>query len=162
MRAKITAVVMVLAGAALAQAPAAYRPKPAGNLKQVMRSVPLPQSNIIFDAQTKAPADEMAWKDVENAAIAIGETANLIMIPGRLLSSGRPVPLQNADFVKFAQALVPAGQACYKAAQMKSQDGITNCADTLTEACANCHDVYRDRPQPAPAKPAQGKGGKKE
>jgi hypothetical protein len=161
MHAKVTAVLMVVAGVALAQAPAAYRPKPVGNLKQVMRSVPLPNSNIIFDAQTKAPADDMAWKDVENAAIAISETANLITIPGRLLSSGRPVPLQNADYNKFAAALVPAGQSCYKAAQMKSQDAIMNCADTLTEACANCHDVYRDRPQPAPAK-QQTKGGKKE
>ena len=154
----------VSAGALLAQAPATYRARPVGNLKQVMRSIPLPASNLIFDAQTKKPADDMAWQDLENASMAIAETANLITMAGRLRSNGQPVPVQNADWNKFAQGLVAAAQTCYKAAQMKSQEALGNgCADQLTEACANCHDVYRDRPQPPPAKPAkQLKQNKKE
>lgn len=163
MRTRIAAVLFVLAGMMLAQAPALYRPRPVANLKQVMRSIPLPNSNIIFDVQTKAPADDMAWKDVQNAAMAIAETANLITLPGRLRENGQPVPVQNADWNKFARGLVAAGQACYKAAQMKSQEAVSNCADELSESCSNCHEIYRDRPQPAPAKPATPakQGGKK-
>ena len=56
-----------VAGIALAQAPAAFRPKPMGNLKQVMRSVPYPNSNVIFDVQTKPSKDDAGWKAVENA-----------------------------------------------------------------------------------------------
>jgi hypothetical protein len=76
-----TFVLFLLAGAAIAQAPS-YTPKPYGNLKQVMRSLPLPSSDIIFGVQEKPPKNDMEWQTVENAAIAIQETANLIMIPG--------------------------------------------------------------------------------
>jgi hypothetical protein len=34
--------------------------------------------------------------------------------------------------------------ASYKAAQDKKQDAILDVADKLTQACATCHDVYRD------------------
>lgn len=134
---------LFLAVAAIAQAPS-FKPMPVGNLKQVMRSVPLPNSDIIFGVQSKVPADEKAWQTVENAAIAISESAALITMPGRVRSNGQPVPVQRADWVKYSQGLVAAGQACYKAAQSKSQDAVSNCTDQLSESCENCHKVYRD------------------
>jgi cytochrome c556 len=140
-------ITLVVVGVALAQAPATFTPKPFGNLKQVMRSVPYPNSNIIFDVQGKVPKDEAEWKAVENAAMAIAETANLITLRGRLREDGKPVPVQNADWNKFAQGLVTAGQACYKAAQSKSQEAVSNCSDQLSDSCSNCHEVYRDKPQ---------------
>jgi|SRR5579864_6182143 len=130
---------------AIAQAPS-FKLKPIGNLRQVMRSIPLPNSDIIFAVQGKAPADEKAWQVVENAAIAIAESANLIAMPDRLRSNGQPVPVQRADWIKYSQGLVAAGQACYKAAQSKSQDAVSNCTDQLSESCDNCHKVYRDNP----------------
>jgi len=133
---------LLLAGAAVAQGP-----KPYGNLKQVMRSVPLPNSGIIFAVQSKTPKNEMEWQTVENAAIAIEETANLILLPGRLRVNGRPVPVEAADYIKYAQALVLAGSDCLKAAQRKNLDAIGNCTDGLSQACDNCHKVYRDGPQ---------------
>jgi cytochrome c556 len=139
-------VLLLIAVAAVAQAPS-FKPKPVGNLKQVMRSVPYPNSDIIFGVQSKAPKDEKEWQTVENAAIAISETANLITMPGRVRSNGQPVPVQRADWIKYSQGLVAAGQACYKAAQSKSQDAVSNCTDQLSEACDNCHKVYRDPQQ---------------
>jgi len=136
-------VLLFLAVAAIAQAPS-FKPKPIGDLKQVMRSIPYPNSDIIFGVQSKAPTDEKAWQTVENAAIAISETATLITMPGRLRSNGQPVPVQRADWIKYSQGLVAAGQACYKAAQSKSQDAVSMCTDELSEACENCHKVYRD------------------
>jgi cytochrome c556 len=141
-----TLVLSLLSGVAIAQAPS-YTPKPYGNLKQVMRSVSLPASDIIFGVQEKPPKDDMGWQTVENAATAIEETANLMMIPGRLRSNGQPVPVKAADYAKFAAALIPAGRDCVKAAQKKSQDDVSNCTDSLSQACDNCHKVYRDQPQ---------------
>lgn len=141
-----TIVLLFFAVAAIAQAPS-FKPKPVGNLKQVMRSVPYPNSDIIFAVQGKAPKDEKEWQAVENAAIAISETATLITMPGRLRENGQPVPVQRADWIKYSQGLVAAGQACYKAAQSKSQDAVSNCTDRLSEACDNCHKVYRDKPE---------------
>jgi len=137
---------LMLAGAAIAQAPS-FTPKPYGNLKQVMRSVALPNSDIIFAIQQKPPKTDMEWQAVVNAAIAIEEMQNLIMIPGRIRSNGQPAPVQNADYAKFAAALAPAGTACLKASLQKNQEAVGNCTDGLSQACDNCHKVYRDTPQ---------------
>jgi cytochrome c556 len=141
-----TLALFLLAGAALAQAPS-FAPKPYGNLKQVMRAVALPNSDIIFAIQQKPPKTDMEWQAVVNAAVAIEELENLIMIPGRIRSNGQPAPVQNADYAKFAAALAPAARDCLKASLQKNQDAVTNCTDSLSQACDNCHKVYRDAPQ---------------
>ncbi len=143
---KILPLVFFLAVAAIAQAPS-YTPKPYGNLKQVMRAVALPNSDIILGFQENLPKNDMEWQKVISASVAIEELENLIMIPGRIRSNGQPAPVQNADYAKFAAALAPAGRDCLKAALVKSKDQVSNCTDSLSQACDNCHKVYRDQPQ---------------
>src|SRR5688572_20958930 len=76
--------------------PPAPAPQPYANLAQVMRGIPFPASNIIFDAQSEDPGAQKkpaetgggatstyasvygGWQAVENSALAISETANLI------------------------------------------------------------------------------------
>lgn len=154
----------------IAQAPAPARPPAAApampvkaDLRQLMRGILFPASNVIFAAQSENPADvppakdpSMAtnplastygkWEAVENSSLAIAEAANLLMIPGRKCSNGLPVPLQNADWAKLVQGLRDAGITAYKAAQSKNQDKILDAADVLTTACANCHEKYREKP----------------
>ena len=118
-------------------------------------------SNVIFTAQGEDPAAMEpdlflstspsamtglygGWQAVENAGIALAEAANLLTIPGRRCSNGRPVPMENADWLKFVQGLRDAGMAAYKAAQSKNQDAILEVSETVTVACANCHEKYRD------------------
>ena len=133
------------------------------NLAQLMRGILYPSSNVIFAAQDQNPdkvppakdpataTDPLAsaygkWTAVENSGLAIAEAATLLTIPGRKCANGRAVPLQNADWAKFVQGLRDAGMAAYKAAQSKNQDNILEAAGTITEACANCHDKYREKP----------------
>jgi hypothetical protein len=131
------------------------------NLLQLMRGVLYPASNVIFAAQddiTKLPqpADPSVspnpltstyggWTAVENAALAIAESANLIALPGRMCSNGKPAPVQRADWLKYTEGVRVAGLAVYKAAQTKSSDAIVDVAGTLSDACAACHDVYREK-----------------
>jgi len=127
-----------------------------GNLAQVMRGILFPNSNIIFDAQnndpTKKKADEQfgnpygGWQNVENAAIALAEASNLLIIPGRVCSNGKPAPNAQPDWPKLVQGLRDASMASYKAAQSKNMDNIVDAAGTLTEACSACHDKYREKP----------------
>ena len=109
-------VLVVLAGAATAQAPSSFKPKPFGNLKQVMRGILRPNSDIIFNVQSTPPKNDMEWNGIENAAVTLEGAANLITLPGRLREDGQPVPVQRANWNKWAQGVVDAGQACYKAA----------------------------------------------
>ena len=132
------------------------------NLLQLMRGTLFPESNVIFAAQEQNPAkvppakdpalatDPLAntygqWQAVENSALAIAETANLLIIPGRKCSSGVDVPLKNPDWAKFVEGLRDAAMTAYKAAQSKDQDKITDASGTLSEACSNCHDKYREK-----------------
>jgi hypothetical protein len=134
-----------------------------GNLGQIMRGILFPNSNVIFAAQSTNPADLKpagdpststdpltgtygGWTAVENSAVALTEAANLLVIPGRQCANGKPVPMQNPDWPGLVQGLRDAGMAAYKAAQSKNQDRIVEAADTMTTACANCHDKYRDKP----------------
>jgi hypothetical protein len=126
-----------------------------------MRGILYPASNVIFAAQedlTKlTPAADPSvspnpltstyggWQAVENAALALSESANLIVLPGRVCSNGRPAPVRRADWVKYAQGLRTAGLKAYQAAQSKNQDAIVDVAGTVSDACAACHDVYREK-----------------
>ena len=133
------------------------------NLGQLMRGTLYPASNVIFFAQSENPNDVPPAKDpatatnplasaygkwpaVENAGLAIAEGANLLTIPGRKCANGLNVPLRNPDWAKFVQGLRDAGMAAFKAAQSKNQDNILEAAGTLSEACAACHEKYRDKP----------------
>lgn len=145
-------------------------PQPHANLAQVMRAIPFPASNIIFDTQSEDPEEKLkrlkaeaekkggataqyatvygGWQEVENAAKAIAETANLLMIPGRKCENGRDVPLDREDFRKFTLNLAQAGEAAFKAAQSRNLDQMVDVAGTLSEACAMCHEIYRDKDNP--------------
>ena len=132
------------------------------DLLHVMRGILFPSSNVVFAAQedmnTWKPAADPStspnpltstyggWAAVENASLALVESANLLLIPGRQCSNGKFAPVQRADWIKFVQGLRDAGNAAYKAAQAKNQDAIVEATGTLADACSNCHAVYREKP----------------
>ena len=150
--------------------PAAFVPTPHGTLLQVMRGIPFPASNIIFDAQNGDPekpkdakgdgsgnatsqygsiAAYAGWNAVENAAVAIQETANLIMIPGRKCGNGQAVPHDQEDFKKWAGELasVAAEVQKFAAAKTYNEDTALDLAGKLSDACLNCHMKYRETPK---------------
>ena len=139
--------------------------KPGGTLAQVMRGIFFPNANLLFDVQAKDPAAPArkfgevgasatetfsniysGWQTVENAAIALEEASDLLLKPGRLCENGRPVPLQRADWAKFTQGMRDAGRAAYLAAQSKNREQAIEVTNQIADACANCHEVYRDKP----------------
>jgi hypothetical protein len=146
----------------------APEPKPYGTLARLMQAIPFPASNIIFDAQSTDPgapvkpgdtagnataqyggiAEYAGWNAVENAAIALQETANLIMIPGRTCGNGQPVPIEQDDFKKWAADLAAVGAEVQKFAQAKTynEDAILELTGRVSDACANCHNKYRETP----------------
>lgn len=128
-------------------------------MQQLMRGIVYPSSNVVFAAQDDLgkypPAKDPptspnlltstygGWTAVESAALALAESTNLILLPGRMCSNGTAAPIGRADWVKFTQGLRDAGLAAYKAAQSKSTDAMVEAAGTVADACSACHDVYR-------------------
>ena len=134
-----------------------------GTLNQVMRGVLFPSSNVLFDVQTQDPGARKAgakpeagtttarygdvyepWQVVDAAAIAIAESGPMLMTPGRRCENGKPVPVDRADWQKYVQGLVEAGRAAYKASQSRNVEAVSEVTNQISDACANCHRVYRD------------------
>jgi hypothetical protein len=134
------------------------------DLKQLMRGVLYPAANVVFSAQIDNPGEakpipgndpSMAtdplhstfggWQAVENAALALAESANLLVVPGRTCANGVAVPVDHPDWQRFVQELRDASMKAYKNAQAKNLDGMIEAADTMTTACAGCHRKWREK-----------------
>jgi len=153
---------------AAAASPASSFP-PAGNLAQVMRGILFPNSNIIFTVQTHDPAEKRTtpegaalaggfnwtiwgsdiysgWDLVDYAAVALAESAPLMLTPGRRCENGKPVPVNDPEWLKFTDELAEAGRAAYKASQTRNQETVSDISSVIADACLHCHQVYRDKP----------------
>lgn len=167
----VSVFVMLLLSAGTAAAQQDPPPEAAGDLAEVMRSILFPNSNLIFDAQSAdpgAPPAEAAggdsttarfsgiytgWEQVENAAVALAEAANLITLP-RLCENveddparnGNPVPIERDDWKQHTARLREVGLAAVEWArrQQYDEDEVLFITGDIAEACANCHSVYRD------------------
>jgi hypothetical protein len=138
------------------------------NLNQLMRGVLYPAANVVFFPQFENPGavkpvpgqdPSMAtdpltstfggWQAVENAALALAESANLLLVPGRVCSNGAPAPITDPAWATFVQEVRDAGMKAYKAAQAKDQDKLIELSETVSAACGHCHRKWRDRKTPA-------------
>jgi hypothetical protein len=138
------------------------------DLNQLMRGVLYPAANVVFSAQLDNPGDvkfvpgsdpSMAtdpllstfggWQAVENASLALAESANLLMLPGRVCSNGVSVPVKDPAWTTFVQQVRDTAMVAYKAAQAKDQDKMIAVSDPLSASCAGCHRKWRDRRTPA-------------
>ena len=144
------------------QTPAARpQPKPTGSLAQIMRGIYFPNSNLIFDVQHADPAVPTksetggsatanygnaytGWEVVENAAVALTDSVDLILMAGRSCQNGKPVPVRQADYQKYAREMRAAGLKVLAAARTKDQEKVSDATNDLADACSNCHDAYRN------------------
>ena len=156
-----TALVLLLAACASASTEGLRAPEPMGTLAQVMRGILFTNSNILFDVQSADPGNPppavagggatanfsgiySGWQMVENAAIALGESANLINIPGRRCENGRPVPMSQPNWAQFTEMLTDAADVMLVAAQARDREAASDATNDVADACYFCHEAYRD------------------
>jgi mono/diheme cytochrome c family protein len=140
---------------------------PTANLNQLMRSILFPNSNIIFNVQTNDPGAPRkpdaegtnsgfswttwgaglysGWQIVDYAAIALAESAPLLLTPGRRCQNGRPVPVDRPDWIKYTQDMAAVGREAYRIAQTRNQQAVSDFTEKLADTCFQCHRVYRDK-----------------
>ncbi|HEX5108766.1 MAG TPA: hypothetical protein VFV95_09980 [Vicinamibacterales bacterium] len=137
-------------------------PKAHANMLQFMRAFPFPHSNVIFDTQSRDPESQekkasmsfsvyrwgdsdtyAGWAGVENSALALADMAPLLLIP-RACSNGKAAPVDREDWKKAVQGLVTTSDEVLKAAKTRNQDVMLDASEKLSNACAACHDIYRD------------------
>jgi hypothetical protein len=135
-------VLFLLAGAALAQAPATPVPSPqppfvksVGTMSEIMIDIIFPTSNEVFYVNREPNKTEKDWEDLRNNSLVLAEAANLLMAENRAKDKDR--------WMKDAQLLWEVGNKAFKAAKAKDLEGLKALNDDLYEACQSCHEHYR-------------------
>jgi cytochrome c553 len=140
---------------------------PTANLNQLMRGVMFPNSNIIFTVQTHDPGEQKkasngasdsgfnwsqwgndlytGWDIVDYAALALAESAPLMLTPGRTCQNGKPVPVNDPEWIRFTKEMAEVGRKAYLASQTRNQEKVSDISGDVADACLNCHSMYRDR-----------------
>lgn len=131
----------LLAGCAGPQPPP-YRP--VADNKDLMKSVIDPQADIIWESvkttitaagtKEKFPRTAEEWTAVRNAAVALAESGNLLMMAPRAKDAG--------DWMKFSRALVDVSEAAIRAADAKDPKRIYEVGGDINDACMQCHEQY--------------------
>jgi hypothetical protein len=137
------------------------------DLNQLMRGALYPAANVVFVSQVDDPEELKktgrdpamstdplnaafgGWVAVENAALTLAESANLMTIPGRSCSNGVPVPMKDAAWAAFVQQLRDGGMKAYQAAKTKDQDKMIEASNAVNASCEGCHRRFRNPRTPA-------------
>jgi hypothetical protein len=136
----------LLLGAALSAQTAPMQP--AGTMSELMVKIIYPASDAIFYITTREPKSEAEWVELQGKALAVAESANLLMMPGRARDQDR--------WMQDARLMLDAGRAAFRAAKAKDVAALDALNDQLYTSCTSCHQHYRPNYGRRPTPPADG------
>jgi Lipocalin-like domain len=129
------------------QGAAMVTPQPAGTMSDLMVKIIYPASDAIFYITTREPKTEAEWVELQGKALAVAESANLLMMPGRARDQDR--------WMQDAKLMLDAGRTAFRAAKAKDVAALEAVNDQLYTSCTSCHQHYRPnygrRPPPGGA-----------
>lgn len=118
---------------------------PVASVKQIMNGIVQPAATVVFGSVgtiisaagivEKAPKTDEEWAAVGSSAVALVESANLLVMGDRAVD--------REDWVKMSRALAEAGMTALKATEAKSADGVLSAGAVVNESCDNCHRKYQ-------------------
>jgi phosphosulfolactate synthase (CoM biosynthesis protein A) len=88
-----------------------------------MRAMVIPTSDAIFKISNEAPKDDKEWATIQDSALTLAESGNLLMNAGRAKNKD--------EWMKDAEALVDAGAAAFKAANAKDVNALNDINDQI-------------------------------
>jgi hypothetical protein len=80
------------------------------------------------------PKTEEEWTKVRNAAIAVSEAGNLLMMEPRARDAD--------EWMRLSKAMVDTGAEAIKAADAKDPDAVFEAGAQIYAVCSNCHAKY--------------------
>ena len=104
-------------------------------MSDLMSKIIYPTSDAVFYISTRTPGSDAEWSELQGKTLALAESANLLMMPGRARDADR--------WMADSQLMLDAGAAAYKAARARDVAGLEAVNDALYESCVMCHRHYR-------------------
>ena len=80
------------------------------------------------------PQTEEEWTKVKNAAVAVSEAGNLLMMEPRARDAD--------EWMRLSKAMVDTGAEAIKAAEAKDPDAVFEAGAQIYAVCSNCHAKY--------------------
>ena len=118
--------------------------KPMADVQQLMASIVDPAADTLWGSvgtiisdegiDEWSPQTDEEWAAVQNAAVVIMESGNLLMIGDRARD--------NLSWMRMAENLVDAGALALEAAESKDPDAIFAVGSDVYFACDGCHNLY--------------------
>ena len=159
----VASALAIAAAAVAAETATMAQTKATGTLIQVMRGSVFRDANLIFDVQQTDPGAPSqphntgpgttttsnfsnvytGWQVVENAAVMLDEAVDVMLKP-RSCANGIAAPVTDVLYRKTAEGLRVVAKDVLEAAQARDRDRVIELAEPLADACAACHQVYRD------------------
>jgi hypothetical protein len=154
----------------LAPPPAAGRP--VGAIRDIMKGIVEPSSNVIFGSagytvsatgfKDLRPTNDEQWDKVGHSALMLAEAANLLKMTGRAVARPEDTAPSTSDeapeltapqiqdkieadrslWNKYADALQERGVEALKAARAHDAEALLDVGDAIDTACENCHLEY--------------------
>ena len=108
--------------------------KAVATVTQLMKAMVIPASNALFNLPRNVPEEDEGWSEVQNSAVILAESGNLLMIGRRAQDS--------EVWMATSRALLEAGEAALKAVQARDVEAITDVGNQIIEACESCHEKH--------------------
>lgn len=134
----LAALVAGLAGAAAAWDDGPVpEPEPIGTMSELMIKLMYPASDAILYVESRAPTNEVEWNELQAQALLLAESANLIMMPSRVVGD-------RDEWMRDARLMFDAGAAAYEAALDRDLEALIALNEQVYMSCVVCH--RRTRP----------------
>jgi hypothetical protein len=108
--------------------------KPVATVGELMSSIVVPSSDVVFAAAGEKPRNDGEWAKVKSNAIILAESGNLLLM--------RAPASNNENWLKYSRALIDAGQTALKAANAKNVDALSDAGNDIYDTCDSCHKQY--------------------
>jgi hypothetical protein len=74
-----------------------------------------------------------------------------MLAPGIRCENGKLAPVTDPEWIKFTEDLIEVSRRMYRLSQTRNQEAVSDATGDLSDACAACHQVYRE---------TRGRGGR--
>lgn len=110
----------------------------ASTTRQIHDALIIPGSNLLFAAESEAPATDDAWAQVQDGAQKVLQGAELLKTGSR--------PEGRAEWISAAETVIAATRTTAEAlAQKNAEDLVFTNGDMMT-GCTSCHQKFRAAP----------------
>lgn len=115
-------------------ATAPYAPQAIATTREIMLGITAPTSDFIFQLGMQEPTTDAEWEKVVANAVSLAESANLLMVPPRLID--------RQQWLQDSKDLIAAAKLAETAARNKNMDGVSEAAGPIYQTCVACHKKY--------------------